>query len=77
MRLPIIVAGALVGISLAYRYFVRNEAPTVKSIFSWSFILITLSIIGNTPIAQMADLFSYVVILIILLNDGYDIIKGI
>lgn len=77
MRLPIIIATFLVVLSLSYRYFYKNDKPTAKSVFSWSFILILLTILGNTQLSTIADLFTYIIILIIVLNDGYDIARSI
>lgn len=76
MRYPVIIATSLVIVSLGYKYFFKSEIPSGKSVFSWSFILIILSILGGTPLANIADLFSYVIITIVLLNDGYEMLKG-
>ncbi len=76
MRLPIIIASGLVAASLAYRYYARNEVPTVKTIFSWSFVLIILSVLEATAFANLANIFIYIIIAVIVLNDGYDMLKG-
>jgi hypothetical protein len=75
MRLSIIIASAMVGLSFGYKYFVQSTTPTAKSVFSWSFILIMLSILGNTALANIADMIAYIIILIIVLNDGYEFVS--
>ncbi len=77
MRLPIIIAAGLVLFSFGYKYYAKDKVPEVKDVFSWSFIIILLAVLGNTSIASFIDIFSYIVILIIVLNDGYDFVQGI
>ena len=72
MRLSIIIASMAVGLSFAYRYFVRGTPPTGKTVFSWAFILVVLSVIGATELSTVADTFAYIATMIIVLNDGYD-----
>jgi len=72
MRMSIIIATCCVGLSFAYRYFVRTEIPKPKTVFSWTFILIMLAILSQTVLTTLADTIAYIIILIIVLNDGYD-----
>ena len=73
MRLPFIIASFLVGASLLYKYSTGKDV-SAKSVFSWSFILLILGIIGQTSFFTLADIFSYIIITIIVLNDGYEMI---
>jgi len=77
MRMSVLIATSMVLLSFAYRWFARGVSLTPKNVFSWGFILVTLSILGNTELGETVDLFSYLIITIIVLNDGYDFVSNI
>ncbi len=77
MRASVLIASAMVGISIAYRYFYKSTPPTPKTVVSWGIVLVMLSIIGNTQFAQFSDMIAYMIVLIIVLNDGYDLTKSV
>jgi hypothetical protein len=73
MRASVLLAAAFVGVSIAYKTFYKKQSPTPKTIVSWGVVLVTLSIVGNTQFAQFSDMIAYLIVLIIVLNDGYDL----
>lgn len=75
MRLPVLLAVMLVIGDLLYRAG-TNKTPTSKQVFSWAFILTFISVLSITPLASTADLISYIIVLIIVLNDGYDLVSS-
>lgn len=74
MRLPLLIATFMVGASIAYKVATQKEV-TSKSVFSWSFILIILALVSNTAFKTFADMFCYLIITIVALNDGYDMLQ--
>lgn len=74
MRLPLILAIFLVLLSFGYKAYYKDTPPTTKTVFSWAFILTLLAVLENIPSTEStANLFLYIIITIIVLNDGYDI----
>lgn len=72
MRLSIIIASSAVLLSFAYQWYVKGTAPDGKTVFSWSFIGIVLSVLAQTNLAEIVDMFAYIITMIVVLNDGYD-----
>lgn len=73
MRASVLIASTFVGISIAYRYFYKGTPLSPKITVSWGFVLILLSMVGTTQFDQFSDMIAYLIVLIIVLNDGYDL----
>lgn len=72
--LPVIGAGALVGLSIGYRWLMRDHKPCAKTIGAWFVVFAVLTLFAHTDIAQA---FAWIIIIIVVLNDGYEIAEGI
>ena len=77
MAYPLILATLFVGFDIAYRYYAKGTPPDSKTMLSWGTILIILSILEKTDASEIADMFCYLLILIISLNDGYEFASSI
>jgi hypothetical protein len=76
MRKSVLIATVLVIMSQGYRA-ARGDSPSAKTVISWGFTLLVLSGLSISPLAKISDIFSYIIIAAILLNDGYDIASNI
>lgn len=74
MKLPLILSIFLVLLSMGYKAYYKDKPPAQREVFSWAFILILLSILNNIEATEsISNLFLYIIIAIIVLNDGYEI----
>lgn len=76
MRYPIIIALSLVIASTAYRA-VKGEPITERSVFSWSLIFVMLSLVGTSKLGGFSDMFAWLIVTIIVLNDGYQLLNDL
>lgn len=77
MNTPILLASGSVAVSIAYRWLVSGSAPNDKTIIAWGITLLTLAILAKTSLEPLANLFAYLITLIIALNDIYGLLSAL
>jgi hypothetical protein len=76
MRIPLAIAAFVVISSAGYRWS-QGKPPTSRNLISWGVIFIILSALSLTEYDVVSDIGSYLIITVILLNDGYEIIGAL
>ena len=88
IRFPTILALLLVVIDTGYKKALFNQpkqtpAPASadplrpKILLSWTFIFLLLFVLDQTQLSPVSAGFDYLIIAIIMLNDGYEIAKAL
>jgi hypothetical protein len=80
MRLSFIFAVIAGGVSVIYRSFVKgNDGEAFgKNVIKTGGFLALIGLLGNITVLQsITDVINYMFVVIVLLNDGYDIIQAL
>lgn len=80
MRLSFILATFAAGVSVFYRSFVKeNDGEQFgKNVIKTGGFLVLIGLLGQISVLRnLIDVISYMFVVIVLLNDGYDIIKAL
>ncbi len=75
MRIPVALAALVVIGDIGYRA-TQGKSVGARNIIAWGVVIITLAALGLSPFATLADILSYIIITVIILNDGYDVIRS-
>ncbi len=75
MRVPVALAALVIAGDIGYRA-TQGKSVGARNLIAWGVVIITLAALGLSPFATLADILSYIIITVIILNDGYDVIRG-
>lgn len=80
MRLSFILATFAAGISVFYKSFIKEQDGEAfgRNVIKTGAYLVFIGLLGMIPALEtLVDVFNYMFVVIVVLNDGADIIKGI
>lgn len=80
MRLSFILATFATGLSVVYRSFIKEHDGEQfgRNVIKSAAYLVFIGILGLIPaLTTLVDIFNYMFVVVVVLNDGYDILQSI
>lgn len=76
MKPVVLSAILLIALDIGYRYS-RGKPPTEKGFMGWLLLIILLQVLSLGPLENIGEMIAWIFIVSIILNDGYDVIRGV